>query len=276
MTFCSTIRASLVFCLLFTLACRAGTSEALEYQVIYRGVFSAGADMPIVDLLLDAPMQGHSTGIRQIGLTASSLNYPLVESIFPIRYRFRSWIDPSQQGQLLGFETYERTRKLRHRLYLRDESAAGMRRYDLTEGEGQHEMAQLEAGASPMTQVRGGQLLDRLGLLQRLRKQDLLEQAKYDFAVTNGRERLDYRVKVEAAQTVTVGGFVVPAWKLRFDGLERGRDGRRVAAHRPVYVWLSRTSARIPLRVDSRQPIGLFRVELKNRTALNQLAQAGS
>ena len=273
MGFCPTIRASSVLFLLLTLTCRAGTSDALEYQVIYRGVFSAGTDLPIVDLLLDAPLQEDSSGIRQVGLTASSLAYPLVESVFPIRYRFRSWTGPDR-GQLQGFETYERTRKLRHRLYLPDKSGSGMRRYNLTEGVGQHELAQLQAGMSPTAHpVQGGQLLDRLGLLQRLRGLDLREQADYRFAVTNGRERLDYQVEVESAQTVTIGDLVVPAWKLRLDGFERGRNGRPVAAHRPVYVWLSRTPARIPLRVDSRQPIGLFRVELKNRTTLNQLAQ---
>ena len=275
MGFCSAIKASSLLVLLLTLACRAGTADALEYQVVYRGVFSAGTDLPIVDLFLDAPLRDDSTGIRQVGLTASSLAYPLVVSVFPIRYRFRSWTGPDR-GQLQGFETYERTRKLRHRLYLPDKSGSGMRRYNLTEGVGQHELAQLQAGVSMTAPpVPGEPLLDRLGLLQRLRGQDLREQANYRFAVTNGRERLDYRVKVESAQTVTIGDLVLPAWKLRLNGLERGRNGRPVAAHRPVYVWLSRTPERIPLRVDSRQPIGLFRVELKNRTTLNQLAQVG-
>lgn len=272
---CPTIRTSSLLFLVLTLACRAGTPDALEYQVVYRGVFSAGTDLPIVDLFLDAPLQEETTGIRQIGLTASSLAYPLVESVFPIRYRFRSWTGP-EQGQLQGFETYERTRKLRHRLYLPDKAGSRMRRYNLAEGVGQQELAQLQAGVSPTAHpVQDARLLDRLGLLQRLRGQDLREQANYRFAVTNGRERLDYRVAVESAQTVTIGELVVPAWKLRLDGFEQGRNGRPVAAHRPVYVWLSRTPARIPLRVDSRQPIGLFRVELKNRMTLNQLAQLG-
>jgi len=261
--------------MLFALACRADASGVLNYQVIYRGVFSAGADMPIADLSLDAPLQTGSPGIRQIGLTASSEAYPLVESIFPIRYRLRSWIGPDQ-GRLLGFETYESTRKVRHRLYLRDESGSGMTRYDLTEGAGQQEMARLVAGASPVAAAQGPQLLDRIGLLQWVRGRDLREQARYRLAVTNGRETLDYRVKVEAAQVLAIDGLGVPAWKIRFDGLERRRNDRQVAAHRPVYVWLSRTSARIPLRVDSRQPLGLFRVELKNRSTLNRLAQAGS
>ena len=274
MAYSSAIRPPSVLLLLLALVCSAGASGALEYQVIYRGVFSAGADMPIADLLLDAPLQADSGRVGQIGLNASSEAYPLVESVYPIRYRFRSWTGP-EQGRLLGFETYESTRKLRHRLYLRDDTGSGMKRFDLTEGAGQHEMTQLEAGVSPVTALQSERpLVDRLGLLQQVRRQDLREQARYRFAVTSGREQLVYRVKVEAAQVLAMDGLAVPAWKLRFDGLERGRNGTQVAAHRPIFVWLSRASGHIPLRVDSRQPIGLFRVELKNRSALNQLAQA--
>ena len=267
----SAIRAVFAPILLFALVCSAGATGALDYQVIYRGVFSAGADMPIADLLLEDPPQTGVDRIRQVGLKASSAAYPLVESVYPIRYRFRSWTD-ADAGGLLGFETYESTRKLRHRLYLRDATGSGMRRYDLTEGAGQHEMAQLEAGDSPVA-PRGERLLDRLGLLQQVRRQELREQARFRFAVTNGRERLVYLVKVETAQVLDMDGLGVPAWKLRFDGLEAGRNGRQVAAHRPVYVWLSRASGHIPLRVESRQPIGLFRVELKNASALHRLAQ---
>ncbi len=275
MFFSAAARAYFLFFLMFASVCRAGASTALDYQVIYRGVFSAGADMPIADLLLEAPLKTGSAGVRQVGLSASSAAYPLVESVFPIRYRFRSWTGPDQ-GNLLGFETYESTRKVRHRLYLRDDSISQMKRFDLTEGVGQQEMAQLEAGVSPVAAAQRKHLLDRLGLLQLVRQQDLHEQARYRFEVTNGRERLVYLVKVETAQILDIGGLAVPTWKLRFDGLEHGRNGTQVAAHRPVYVWLSRVSDHVPLRLDSRQAIGLFRVELKTRSTLHQLVQAST
>jgi hypothetical protein len=275
MFFSAAARAYFLFFLMFASVCRAGASTALDYQVIYRGVFSAGADMPIADLLLEAPLRTDSSAIWQAGLSASSAAYPLVESVFPIRYRFRSWTGP-EPADLLGFEIYESTRKVRHRLYLRDDSISQMKRFDLTEGVGQQEMAQLEAGVSPVAADQRKGLLDRLGLLQLVRQQDLHEQARYRFEVTNGRERLVYLVKVETAQILDIGGLAVPAWKLRFDGLEHGRNGTQVAAHRPVYVWLSRVSDHVPLRLDSRQAIGLFRVELKTRSTLRQLVQAST
>ena len=95
------------------------------------------------------------------------------------------------------------------------------------------------------------------------------------FEVTNGRELLIYEVSVVAAQTLNIAGTELAAWKLRFEGMQRGRQGKLEAAHRPVYVWLSRAAGHVPLRVESRHPIGRFRVELKQGPALDQVARAG-
>lgn len=250
-------------------------ADVLDYRLTYRGMFSGGADMPIADLLLETRTAQGSRDLSQARIDVSSVAYPLVETLFPIRYRFRNWTIGGE-GQLLGFESYESTRKVRHRLYLRDDSSLGIRRFDLTAGAGWREMEQLEAGEMPVTPVGEQRLLDRLGLLQLVRSQDLADQAEYRFAVTNGRERLVYDVRVVAAQTLDLAGVSLPAWKLRFDGLESGRNGGLEPAHRPVYVWLSQTPEHIPLRVDSRNAFGRFRVELKNRALLRQIAQADS
>jgi len=250
-------------------------ADALEYRVIYRGMFSGGADMPIADLVLEASKAQGSADLRQARIEVSSSAYPLVESLFPIRYRFRNWT-VGDQGQLLGFESYESTRKVRHRLYLRDGSNPGVRRISLKAGAGRREMAQLEAGEAPVPPIGGERLLDRLGLLQFVRRQDLAEQVEYRLMVTNGRERLVYEVRVVAAQILDLGDVSLPAWKLRFDGLQSGQNGGLEPAHRPVYVWLSQTPEHIPLRIDSRHAIGRFRVELKNRPLLKQIAQADS
>lgn len=263
-----------VLCLLFLLIARAGASGALEYRVSYRGIFSAGTDMQIADLRLESRMLPDSGGLSEAGVEVSSQAYPLVENLFPIRYRFRSWTT-QDQGRLLGFETYESTRKLRHRLYLRDDSGVGVQRYDLKNGEGRGEMAQLETGVAPVVAAKGERLLDRLGLLQRVRQQNLHKQAAYRFVVTNGRKRFIYDITVVAAQNLELGGVSLPAWKLRFDGRESGESDSPKPAHRPVYVWLSQAPGHIPLRVDSRQAIGLFRVELKGRPGLNQIAGLG-
>jgi len=246
-------------------------TESLEYGVIYRGLFSMGTDMGIADVVLESHRpDGDQLGETQ--LEATSAAYPLVESLYPLRYRFRTWTEPD--GELVAFETYEKTTELRHRLYLRDDSKSGVKRLDLTRQDvGTEEMLQLDAGQLPrqLEDIRTN-LLDRLGLLQRVRTQPLKAGAEYRFQVTDGRKRYDYTVRVEKTEVLQLGEIAIPAWKVRFDGSRTQRDGKVVQAHRPLTIWLNQAPEHIPLRVDSRNAIGLFRLELKDAQRLQQIA----
>jgi len=247
------------------MAAGAGQSIRYDYQVSYRGLFSLGEEMPIADLALHTRPPGGGVALSETRLEVSSESYPAVESFYPLRYRFRSWSEATG-GELVGFESFERTRKERHRLYLRDDSARGVRTLDLRAGAGQDEMAQLAAGGRPADTRGAQQLFDRLGLLQLVRAKPLYDQAEYRLPVTSGRDRMVYRVKVEGSQPLALEGRTLPAWKLRFDGYKAAADGREEAAHRPVFIWLSRDAERIPLRADARHAVGLFRIELKTPT----------
>jgi hypothetical protein len=245
--------------------------EQLDYQVSYRGMLSLGQDVQIADVSLQTRRLGDAPGLRALSLEASSAAYPAVESVYPIRYRFRTWLS-GDGTQLVGFETNEKGQKVRHRLYLRDASALGVKRLEMQDGAARRAIAQLDAGENPTDVAGKDRLLDRLGLLQRVRRQQLAPGAEFRFAVTNGRHPLVYRVVVEAAQTLEFGGHAVPAWKLRFDGSRIRDDGAEEPSHRPVYIWLSRAPAHVPLRAESRHAVGLFRVELKQAAALNRMA----
>jgi len=134
-------------------------------------------------------------------------------------------------------------------------------------------MLQLDAGQLPrqLEDIRTN-LLDRLGLLQRVRTQPLKAGAEYRFQVTDGRKRYDYTVRVEKTEVLQLGEIAIPAWKVRFDGSRTQRDGKVVQAHRPLTIWLNQAPEHIPLRVDSRNAIGLFRLELKDAQRLQQIA----
>ena len=239
--------------------------------VVYRGVFSMGADMAIADVTLESRAQADGA-VAETRLEASSASYPMVESLYPMRYRLRSWA--AGDGGLLAFETYEKTDRLRHRLYLRDQSRRGVKRLDLTKDEeGGELLAGLDDGRLPRgLQAVGDGLSDRLGLLQRVRAKPLHSGADYRVSVTNGKKRFDYRVRVEKAEPISLGETTLRAWKLRFDGDRVKRNGERKAAHRHFFVWLSQAPGHIPLRADSRHPIGLFRLTLKDPAHLQQLA----
>ncbi len=266
-----------VGCMIFGWLLWGGGIEAgvsLDYGVIYRGVFSMGRDMPIADVSLQTRSSDATPQLREYSLEASSAAYPLVESLFPLRYRFRTWA-LGGIGNVIGFETFEKTRKLRHRLYLRD-IAGGFSRHDPDAGDAADAIARMRAGRlpeqipaealarSPLTRL----LFDRLGLLQHVRQRPLHDGVTFSLPASNGRDPMRYHVRVEAAQTLALHGRQLAAWKLRFDGFDIERDGVERPAHRSVFVWLSRDADRIPLRVDSRHAIGLFRVELKDPVGL--------
>ncbi len=247
--------------LVYHLVSFAGEAERLDYQVIYRGVFSLGQDMTIADVALTTRWLAGKDRLCETRLEATSAGYPGVEALYPFRYRFRSWAT-AVDARLLGFEAFEKTRKQRHRLYLRDDSALGVSRLDPQDAVGRKSLAQLAAGERPDATVEGGGLFDRLGLLQQIRGRELSAQAEYRFQVTNGRDLFAYRVKVEGVQSLMLHGRRVSAWKLRIDGSKSSRDGTTKVAHRPIYLWLSRDQNHVPLRLDSRHSVGLFRIEL--------------
>jgi len=266
----------LIILLSWLLASPAMATEAvekLEYRVVYRGVFSLGADLSIADLSLETAAARGAAGLVETRLDATSAAYPSVESLYPIRYRFRTWSMPDA-GQLVGFETYEKSRKIRHRLYLRDASELGVQRLDVNAGVGRDEIARLDTGEVPAATVIVGDLLDRLGMLQRVRAQTLADAAEFSFPVTNGREHLTYRVKVEGRETVNIGPLAVPAWKVSFAGFHLNKRGEQEAAHRPATIWFSEAPEHIPLRADSDHPVGLFRIELHPPSALQHLASS--
>lgn len=248
-----------------------GSAENLQYSVVYRGLFSMGADMGIADAVLESHRSDDGR-LAETQLEATSAAYPLVESLYPLRYRFRTWTEPD--GELVAFETYEKTTELLHRLYLRDDSSQGVKRLDLTrQGVGAEEMQQLDTRQLPrQLEDSRTKLQDRLGLLQRVRARHLQAGAEYRFQVTDGRKRYDYTVKVEQAEVLRLGEFTIPAWKVRFEGSRTNRHGKVVQAHRPLYIWLSQAPGHIPLRADSHNAFGLFRLELKNPQWLQQIA----
>ncbi len=274
---------SIAFRLAISLGClliaTAPVATPLEYSVVYRGVFSMGQNMPIADVTLQQIREPDARSVHDLQefvLEASSAAYPVVESLYPLRYRFRTWV--THDGNVIGFETYEKTRKRRHRLYLRNTSDSGFSRHDPGEADAASAMERLQAGELPRQIPRGALgvpplndlLLDRLGLLQYMRDRPLREGAEFLLPVSNGRDRLRYRVRVEKSRSLMLRGARIPAWKLRFDGFESDADGTEKPAHRAMFIWFSRDPARVPLRVDARHAIGLFRVELRDPVAYPQ------
>jgi hypothetical protein len=243
-------------------AAPASVVERLQYLAFYQGVLSAGQALPIADVELRTSRRAAGAPIRETQLAASSENYAMVESLYPMRYRFRSW---ATGDGLLAFESYRKTRRLRHRLYVRSAGGDAFERFDLHDGQGRRQLGALESGSYdpvPPGPGTGDALIDRLGMLQRIRDRKLAVGDVVELPVTGGNKAFRYRVTVEAAQTVEAAGRAVPALRLRFEGFRVDQADGEQRAHRPVHIWVHAGDGHVPLLAEARHPIGVFRVEL--------------
>ena len=60
---------------------------AVEYQVVYNGVFSAGTDLAIADLRLEARDRPGPSDMAETQIEVTSAAYPVVERLFRIRLK---------------------------------------------------------------------------------------------------------------------------------------------------------------------------------------------
>jgi len=261
--------ALLLFGLILSLPVPA---EELKYRASYRGIFSAGSEMAIADVVLRNRVPSLQSAYAETGMTASSANYGYVEALYPIRYRFRSWYRRDEPG-VLASEYLESGRPddIEHKLVFLDRAEAPFVTRNIQADS--HQLSRLERGKyRPRTPTGENRAFDRLGLLQHLRGQDLKPGKVVEAQVTNGSEMLFYRVKVEKAEQLTLAGTDWNALKVRLDGLETDRHGRERHAHRPVFIWFSDDSRHLPLLAESRHQLGRFRVELVSAPAPTQVA----
>lgn len=248
--------------LCFGSALAAELPEELHYRVSYQGVFSAGAKVPIADLVLRTDRSAPDAPYLESELLVSSAPYAAVETFYPIRYRIRSWYWPDRSAVLASeYHEFGRPDDIEHKLIYLDRTDRPFLSRNLLKED--REALQALLGGSYRAKAQRGQrhAYDRLGLLQAIRAGDLRPGSRFTRIVSNGSKMLRYRVKVEKAQPLALGGQSWPALKLRIDGLEQDERGREKPAHRPVYLWLSADSRRVPLQAVARGAAGKFYIE---------------
>lgn len=251
--------AALLVCALLLPVSVSG--QELQYRAIYQGVFSAGAEVPIADVELGTRAPGGG-GYAEARLRATSERYPLVEAIYPVRYRFRSWYRPDGSGVLASeYLEYGSAADREHKLIYLDRPEAPFVTRRLNKDI--PDLARLERGdyRSPSTGVVR-RIFDRLGLLQLVRGLQLAPGREVEATVSDGSHLMRYFVKVESEDRIQVAGRDWRAFKVRFDGLREDKLGREKHDHRPVFIWLSVDPGHVPLLAESRHSLGHFRIEL--------------
>ena len=234
--------------------------EKLNYLATYKGIFTLSETINICDVSL-IQRTHEPKGYQETQMNVSSENYSFVESLFPIRYRFTSWLEPSRQ-QTWVYEVFERTgdKDAKHHLVRLDQKGKDFKKSDVKAAE-QALLDGLAAGDFDQPDKTDYSIqYDRLGLLHALRGMQLQAGQEVRLSVTNGKEPLRYRVKVEADKTLELNGQQWPALKLRFESFKPDDAELKEATHRPIYIWLSNDADKIPLLAEMRHRFGLFRI----------------
>ncbi|MDJ0805709.1 MAG: DUF3108 domain-containing protein [Gammaproteobacteria bacterium] len=234
--------------------------ERLEYTFSYQGIFSAFAMMDIAHAVFDIQPESHTVQGREAYLTRLDLTtepYGKAELIYPIRYHYRSWLEPDRQIPLLVSETLQTDKISQELLWFDRQSRQGYRFVGTDESpdvialplDAILETVGVKEGAEPRLIRAHRQVLpdeavwDYLSMLYRLRFADLREGATFEMPLFNGKRIKRYRVKVSREQ-LKLAGWDRPAFKLSL------REVRKKAPNREsvTAVWMSDDEQRLPLR----------------------------
>lgn len=247
---------------------QASVPETLSYRVYYKGLLSAMSEVPIAEaqLITERP----SATLEVSTLTLSSAAHDVVDALYPIRYRLRALYDLGDQ-RLVGAERFKRTREVKHDLTWLD-AADGRLRYVRADAG-----APLVSVPEPLrpwmtsTRLHGAigdpvvvpqSLLDRLSLLQSLRRHIPPAGQVVDLPVVDGRKAYRYEVRLDGIESLSLAGKLWDTWRLRVEGYERTAQGgfSDQPEHAPIFVWISRDAQRLPLQFRVDHAVGDFTV----------------
>ncbi len=253
----------------FAAAATAGERRQLTFVVSYQGLFTAGLEVDIgrIDLQLEAT----DSRQQEVLMRASTRDFDTAELIMPVRFCYRSRQD-SVNGGTRQADWWSRIggKASRGRLLVDRERQRVLRLHSERKLEQTHDEDDgiLPAWAAPATidQDRdeapfpaAGVPLDRLGMIQHLRRRPLAVGEHLKLPATNGRQLVGYRIEVEAEEEVLWNQRPLKALRLRLQPLEQG-DSK----DRPSWLWLSTDEQRLPLRMRSTHPHGSFEMRLAN------------
>lgn len=256
---------SVLMLLLTSVAAPAIQEETLYYQARYSGIFSAGAEVGLADAVMRTYYPGETKDYLETLIEASSANYPTVEALYPIRYRFRTWYKSDGSAGIAGeYHEQNQNKSPKHMLIEIDHPTQPFITHDLVKTRGLMDIPLL-AGGYYVVQTHKAKRFDRLSLLQHLRSLDLKVGDVKSIPVTNGQMMMRYQVKVEKAETLSLGKRQFDSLKIRVDGYKRGDNGKEEAKHRPAYVWLANDTKKNLLRIVMRLRYGHFMAELQDR-----------
>jgi len=258
-----------------------GGGERLAYVASYRGLLSVGLGLDIAAVTLTLPpLAGIGPEAAEALLSFTTQGFRKVEMILPMQFCYRSRLvlpTPATQEAdwwsrigskvsrgRLDFDVQHRRVLRRH--VERKLTARGTSSYALEQRLSSASWASApdpdrsEAALPPQAPP-----MDRLALLQWLRRQPLVPGMVLDPAVSDGHRLLGFHIEVEGEDSTLWGGRSVPSLRIRLQ--PRFSDD---TDNRPTWLWLGRDARRLPLLFRSSRVFGHFEVRLEAAAAQAQ------
>ncbi|MBF0256548.1 MAG: DUF3108 domain-containing protein [Gammaproteobacteria bacterium] len=239
--------------------------EYLEFEIGYTGSFSSNKEIKVAKAVWSskpAVVQEDS----DLSLRISSEGYSKLESMFPFRLCHQSDYSPKQR-RTLGFNTFIRAGRELESLKVRFDWPAMLLRREKAE-------AELHNNRSDPFDLMGGVvrtdikwqrnsskdkvsklMLDRISMLQHLRKMRLNQGLVVNVPVTDGERELEYWASISEEDLPGIMGKSWPSYRINFETFDLHPKKDR-PIHPPVDVWISRDNRRLPLRMAGNYPFG--------------------
>lgn len=271
------LKLSIIITLLLPLSLNA--AERLDYLVEYKGILSgySWTDVSSASIetrkVADCSDRGSCMMSRA---TMSSKGYAVLEAIFKVRFHYRSFYQ-LKPARTLAFEMREKKYSDKYQPYGYKHSLAvipdGGTRVDFYKLKSKGEPLPASAKQFIATDHKSADKIrvkkvkhksvakysiDRLALLQRMRSVPLKKGYAASFPGTNGKDQLEFRVVVIAAEEINAAGKRWKTWKIRVDELEKGDDTVS------LFAWLSRDNRNIPVKIELKSSFGSARFILKS------------
>jgi len=254
-------------------------AERLDYLIEYKGLLSGykWTDVSRASIATSRLADCAGRGSCMVSTAKlSSKGYKVLEAVFKVRFHYSSYyqLNPSRT---LAFETREKKYSkqympygYKHSLAVIPKGAsttdyykfgskgeplpAAIKPFVATDHKSAENIRVKKVKHKPVTKNS----IDRMTLLQSVRSAPLKVGYKASFTGTDGRNKLEFRLAVVAAEDVKAAGRSWKTWKVRIDEIEKGE--------KPVslYAWISMESRHIPVFIEIESSYGEARFHLKS------------
>ena len=246
-------------------AAQLQAGERLEYTFSYRGIFSGFVPLQIAraEFVLETVAGGDDAQPDYLAtMQVTTEPFGKAEMLYPIRYRYRSWLEHEQQRPWLVSEYLQTDEISEELLWFDRENALGYRYVKrpaavssgpkpprhLLEQAGISLEEQIFLEQSHQKSLADAPVWDYLSMIYHLRTADLQPGKALDIPVYNGKRIKHFRLEVEH-ERMQRAGWDRPAYKL---SLYEHPKKKGIT----TTIWISDDVQRLPLRFYAERAFG--------------------